>query len=113
LSICRFPAQLMQLIEGFDRAIVIDAVEQTAGKVFEYSQADLLFNEHLHSTHGIGVGEALALAERLLPAPVEVTVLGVGVGERDDAETVDIAGLLPMLQNRLTAVLRTADGLSG
>lgn len=113
LSVCRFPAQLIQLLDGFDRAIVLDAVEQAGNGIFEYSREDLLFSRHLHSTHGIGVGEALALADRLLTPPVDVSVLGIGVGEREEAAEFDVSHLLPVLEKRLTTVLQAGEDASG
>lgn len=105
LLICRFPAQLVSLLEDCEQAIIIDAVSGTPGTLIEFDAQDLLLSKDLHSTHGIGVGEALTLARRLLPEPVPVSILGVGIGEPDSAVSVDIDALLPDLQAWLDAAL--------
>ena len=106
LQICRFPAQLLTLLADCRSAVILDAVRQPCGTLTEYSEHDLRLSQRLHSSHGIGVGEALALAERLLPAPVPVRILGIGVGEAADPDPGAIAALLPELSDRLNAVVR-------
>ena len=106
LLTCRFPAQLVNMLKECDHAVVIDAVRQPAGQLTEFSTQDLVQTGDGCSSHGIGVGEALALAEELLPDPVPVGILGIGTGRQDDGAMPDVDALLPALQERLTNAIQ-------
>jgi hydrogenase maturation protease len=89
-SHCRFPAQLWQLVDGCSLAILIDAVCAEPGAVLEIDSGDLVRWKELHSTHGIGVGEALSLIPVLTDQPPRVVLLGIGVDTAEAACAVDV-----------------------
>lgn len=104
LQTCRFPAQLMQLLDGCRLALLIDAVQAEPGVLLNLNTNDLVAWKSLHSTHGIGVGEALQLVERLSERPPAVRVLGIGVGNSKTACTdAQTHALIPALIERLDA----------
>jgi hydrogenase maturation protease len=106
-SQCRFPAQLWQLVDGCDLAILIDAVCAEPGTVIEVDSGDLVRCKELHSTHGIGVGEALALIPVLTDQPPRVVLLGVGVNVEDGVCSVaDVHRTLPRVRELIEAPLR-------
>ncbi len=97
LQTCRFPAQLLQQLEGCRLALLIDAVPAEAGALLDIDVRDLVTWPSLHSSHGIGVGEALQLVQRLLEPPPAVRVLGIGIGDGD----VVLDEVMPRLSERL------------
>ncbi len=108
LLTCRFPAQLVQLMEACEHALVIDAVRQPAGQLSEFTRQDLLLSGDICSTHGMGVGEALALADVLLPDPVPVRILGIGAGCRDEDAMPDVDALMPEVADWLSGAIESA-----
>jgi hydrogenase maturation protease len=112
LQTCRFPAQLLQLLEGCRLAVLIDAVQAEPGALLCVDVNDLVTCKALHSSHGVGVGEALQLVERLFEQPPDVRVLGIGVGD-GEAVAIDAAMrvVMPALTDRLDAEIQrfTAD----
>jgi len=102
---CLFPAQLWQLVEGVDLAVLIDAVPGKPDSVAEIVRRQLSILPGLHSSHGIGVGEALDLVGSLLVAPPRMVLLGVGVKPMDKFASTDIRRVLPVLQARVGDVI--------
>lgn len=106
-SQCLFPAQLWQLVDGCDLAILIDAVCAEPGTVVEVDSGDLTNRKALHSTHGIGVGEALALIPALTDRPPRVVLIGVGVdAENGGGAMEDMKRALPRVRELMEAPLR-------
>lgn len=106
-SQCLFPAQLWQLVDGCDLAILIDAVCAEPGTVVEVDSGDLTNRKALHSTHGIGVGEALALIPALTDRPPRVVLIGVGVdAENGGSSMEDMKRALPRVRELMEAPLR-------
>jgi len=106
-SQCRSPAQLFQLVGGCDLAILIDAVCAEPGTVSEIDSGDLLRRRQLHSTHGIGVSEALALIPALTDQPPRVVLLGIGVDvENGGCSAEDVKRTLPRVRELVEAALR-------
>jgi hydrogenase maturation protease len=75
---------LIALMEGYERAIIVDAAEmgQPPGRVVRFTPADAAFHtpETVLSPHQVGFGQVLALAGALDMAPGELTVFGVQPG---------------------------------
>jgi hydrogenase maturation protease len=73
--------ELINLIEGFDAAILVDAVQSTAkpGTIHKLSEADILgFSEANQSAHGWGVAETLLLARQLgIDLPRNILLIGI------------------------------------
>jgi hydrogenase maturation protease len=77
------PLDLLGLLEGCTRLVVVDACRSGAapGTVVRIDWPDArLYGSAGPSSHGVGVAEALALAEALGKLPPRVTLIGVEVG---------------------------------
>jgi len=110
---CRFPAQLWQLLEGCDLAILIDAMSAAPDTVTEVDSEDLVHSKELHSTHGIGVGEALALVPVLTDKPPGIVLIGIGVDAEEGVCSADdvnraLPGVLELIDGRLREFLQTS-----
>jgi hydrogenase maturation protease len=112
------PLGLVELWEGVDSAIVIDAVAgDRPGRIWWLSEPERLLG-HLPgagSTHLLGLAETIELARALGRAPRELTVIGI------EAERFDLGeGLSPPIRRAAervaaaillsTAVARAGDG---
>jgi len=74
---------LLELLAGFDAAIIVDAIKTGAappGAIHDLGPADLESSHRLVAAHEIGLGTALALGERLGAAmPKDVVILAVEI----------------------------------
>ena len=77
---CERPVELLDLLDGIDRAVLVDATRsgQPPGTVHEPA-ADDLREARAVSSHGLGVREALAMARALGRAPKWVAIIGIEV----------------------------------
>ncbi len=96
--------QTVQLLSGYDRAVVIDVVQDEArvGEVWRLDAADL---EDVSSTssHGIGLGQALRLARLMeLPLPEQILIYAIAAA---DTSTFG-ESLTPKLKQALPAIVR-------
>jgi hydrogenase maturation protease len=73
--------ELLNLLEGCDAAILVDAVQSTAkpGTIHKLHEADILgFSEAHQSAHGWGVAETLLLARQLdIDLPRNILFIGI------------------------------------
>jgi hydrogenase maturation protease len=96
--------QTVQLLSGYDRAVIIDVVQDEArvGEVWRLDSAEL---EDVSSTssHGIGVGQALRLARLMgLPVPEQILIYAIAA-----ADTITFGeSLTPRLGQALPAIVR-------
>lgn len=85
---CMAGLDLLDLLSGYDRAVVVDAVSTpggTPGTVVRMGSGDLRGSARLAAIHEIDVGTALTLGRRLgFELPAEITIYGIEV---QDAET--------------------------
>ena len=79
---CRQPAALTNMLQGYERVILLDALiaGYELGSVVQCYLPNLLANASKLSSHGIGVDQALKLAQVLGFLPKDVLVLGLEVG---------------------------------
>jgi hydrogenase maturation protease len=79
---------LLDLLAGFDRAIIIDAImtgKDEAGKIFQLTPELLRKARHLNSTHGIDFTSLIDLGRKMdLGLPQEIIIFAIGV---EDVET--------------------------
>ena len=71
---------LLYLVEGYARLIVIDAVRAGGkpGTLYRFTPADVIAQRPaLTSLHQVGLLDALALARELGQAPAQVVIIGV------------------------------------
>lgn len=76
---------ILDLLTGYDRAIIVDAIQTVGGKVGQMhrlSREVLDVTRHAASPHDIDAGTALELGSRLgLPLPKEMVIFGVEVAD--------------------------------
>jgi hydrogenase maturation protease len=108
------PTRLLDLWDGLDTVIVVDAVRGDAppGTLYRFEAADgpLPRDVRLASTHAMGISDALELGRALGRAPRRVVVLGIegasfGMGEAPTpavAAAIDelVASVLRELEER-------------
>ncbi len=102
IQLCRTPAQLPELLNHCERAILIDAIltNTGSGEILSLSVKDLAENPNAsHSSHGFGVVEALELATALGQIPDSVIILGITI----NSKTEDISVISPSLLSKLHA----------
>lgn len=107
--------QTVQLLSGYDRAVIIDVVQDEArvGEVWRLDSADL---EDVSSTssHGIGVGQALRLARLMgLPVPEQILIYAIAAADTStfgESLTPRLAQALPGIVRRIAADLAGPSG---
>jgi hydrogenase maturation protease len=75
--------QLLEELDGCERLIVVDgyAGGHELGTITRITWPDPRIRQyHNHSTHGVGLCDALELAERLRLVPQDVEVFGIEIG---------------------------------
>jgi hydrogenase maturation protease len=102
--------QTVQLLSRYDRAVIIDSIQDKArvGEVRRLEVNELRMSP-LHSSHGVGLGEAISLARKLgmrLPDPILVYAIAVAdphtFGER---LTPELERALPSLIQQIASDL--------
>lgn len=93
---------LLDMIRGFDKVILVDAVKKEGSKIGEVSRFLLTQAPTVHSSnpHDLSLSEALLLATRLgeTQLPKEIVVIGITVNNTDDfGENLskDVAAAVP------------------
>ncbi|MEN8158902.1 MAG: hydrogenase maturation protease [Myxococcota bacterium] len=76
--LCGRPLDLVELLDGADGAVLVDATSsgRAPGTVHEPATDDLCEARPV-SSHGLGVREALAMAEALGRAPQRIAIIGI------------------------------------
>ncbi|MBN1189660.1 MAG: hydrogenase maturation protease [Dehalococcoidales bacterium] len=100
---------LLDLIIGFDRLIVVDAVltdKSRKGSILCIQPGDLILPENAVSIHSCGLNAALALAGKIPEArvPRQVSIIGIGIGQVDYVSedlSPEVKAALPTAVNRL------------
>jgi len=74
--------ELLDLVRGYERLVIVDAIQTSGGKpgdIHELVEEDFEKSVHGSSPHGINIATALALGRRLVPQemPSEVTFLAI------------------------------------
>jgi hydrogenase maturation protease len=90
VSCCPTPAQLPAMSGETRLLIIIDALrDNSAPGSLRQLTADQLATGPQASSHGLGVGEALALIDALYGDTLQVVVLGIGTGTADPRTSAD------------------------
>ena len=107
--------QTVQLLSGYDRAVVIDVVqdETRVGEVWRLDTDDLE-NVSSTSSHGIGLGQALRLARLMgLPVPEQILIYAIAAADTQtfgETLTPQLAKALPAIVRRIAADLTHLPG---
>lgn len=104
------PAELMELWQGHDPVILVDAIVTgaTPGTLHRLDAREPLPRGARYSSHGIGLAEAVELARSLGELPETLTVHGI-----EPARLEDGADLSREIRDRIArVVIRIADDLA-
>jgi hydrogenase maturation protease len=107
--------QTVQLLSGYDRAVVIDVVqdETRVGEVWRLD-ADDLENASSTSSHGIGLGQALRLARLMgLPVPEQILIYAIAAADTStfgETLTPQLGKAMPAIVRRIAADLAHQPG---
>jgi hydrogenase maturation protease len=107
--------QTVQLLSGYDRAVVIDVVQDEAsvGEVWRLDTDDLE-NVSSTSSHGIGLGQALRLARLMgLPVPEQILIYAIAAADTStfgETLTPQLGKALPAIVRRIAADLARPSG---
>ena len=76
--------ELLDVVQGYDKVVIIDAIQTTKGKAGEVrvlAEKDFERSVHGSSPHGINIATALALGRKLVPKdmPKEVVFYAIEV----------------------------------
>jgi hydrogenase maturation protease len=98
LASARAGFELLDLLQGYTRAVLVDCLtppDPAPGRVHRLRPDDVAGSARLVDAHGLGIAQALDLAERLgIPMPARVEIFGV---EAADTRTFE-EGLTPAVQ---------------
>ena len=108
------PGELLELWEGLDRAVLVDAVvtggaEAGTIHVLEAGTEPLPIPSAA-STHGIGLAETIELARTLGRLPQDVRVVGIEAGSLDPGVslTPEVEAAIPRAVDQVLQVIRSA-----
>ena len=87
---------LLDMLEGFDAAIIVDAVQSTAaaGTILRLGAEQLsAFDTAARSAHGWGVAETLQLGKQLgtLKPELRIRLVGIAVGQMETGQPMSDA----------------------
>jgi len=104
--------RFLDLLAGFERAIIIDAIQWRrgpVGTVYRLSPDEAVPTVRAVSFHDISLGTALALGTRLgIPLPAEIVFLAVEAGDIltvSEACSPEVSAALPEVVRRVEAQL--------
>ena len=103
---------LMELLTGFDRAIIIDAIKTggKAGGIYWLTPDDFgVSQEDFYSQHGVGILQAVYLGRDLAqPMPEEVAIVAIeaeDVHSFGEGLTADVEKTVPVVRKQILAKL--------
>ena len=107
---------LMEMLAGFDRAVLVDAIQldgEVPGTVFRLRADDLRITPRLSSCHDIDIVTALELGKRLgLRMPREISIFAIQGADMltlGGNPTPAVAGAIPRVADEIEAILGGAD----
>jgi hydrogenase maturation protease len=93
---------LLELLVGYDRAIIIDAIQTEGGQpghIYRLDAGSFKTTRHAASTHDVDLATAIELGRRLgLPLPRRIDVLAIEVADTDrfsEECTPEVAAAVP------------------
>ena len=106
--------ELLDLVRGYDRVVIIDAIETKDGKpgdIYRLEEEDFEKAVHGSSPHGINIATALALGRKLVPEQMPHEVHFIAVEARELVQVSE--ELTPEVEKALPEVLRLVRGIVG
>jgi len=106
--------ELLDLVRGYDRVVIIDAIETKDGKpgdIYRLEEEDFEKAVHGSSPHGINIATALALGRKLVPEQMPREVHFIAVEARELVQVSE--ELTPEVEKALPEVLRLVRGIVG
>ena len=99
--------ELLDVVRGYDKVVIIDAIQTTKGKAGEMhilEERDFEKSIHGSSPHGVNIATALALGRRLVPneMPKEVVFFAI---EAEDLLNVS-ESLTPAVERAIPGIVR-------
>ena len=85
------PTKLCDALDGCHKLVIVDACRGVCqvGAVTRLKWPDpRIVKRHSHSSHGVGVSDALRLAEQLGRLPLDVVIYGIEVGDCDPGREI-------------------------
>jgi hydrogenase maturation protease len=111
--------RLMEAMAGYDRAILVDAIQTEGGKpgsIYALEPADLARTRNIHSTHDGSLAVALELGRVAgIRLPSEIRIWAVEAGDVEsfsESLTEEVARAVPRVVESVIGHLE-AEGLSG
>ena len=107
--------ELLDVVRGYDKVIIIDAIQTTKGKPGELhilEEKDFEKSIHGSSPHGINIATALALGRKLVPAEMPKEVVFFAVEAEDlvnvsERLTLKVAKALPGIVEKVRKELHS------
>lgn len=78
--------ELLDMIQGYDKLVIIDAIESRGGRpgeLYVLSEKDFEKSIHGSSPHGINIATALALGRKLVPEKMPKEVVFFAIEAKD------------------------------
>jgi hydrogenase maturation protease len=109
--------ELIDILQGYERAVIVDAIESTdptPGRVRQLDLKHFAGSVRLNSAHDINIATAFELAAKLgIPMPSEVEILAVEVGDArtlSEELTAPVAAMVEGLAREIHARLKAISG---
>jgi hydrogenase maturation protease len=107
--------ELLDMVRGYDKVVIIDAIQTTKGKPGELhilEEEDFEKSIHGSSPHGINIATALALGRKLVPDEMPKEVVFFAVEAEDlvnvsERLTPKVAKALPRIVEKVRRELRS------
>jgi len=103
---------LLELLAGYDRAVIIDAIttpEGKPGQIYQLSPRSLRGTRHTDSTHGLDFAGVLELGKRLgMKLPGEVIILAIeakDVTTFNEGCSAEVKGAIPRCVEKIAHLL--------
>jgi hydrogenase maturation protease len=105
--------KLLDVLDGCHKLVIVDACcgIGTLGAITRLKWPDpRIVKRHGHSTHGVGVSDALRLAEQLGRLPSEVVIYGIEVGDCEPGREIchEVLQAVAQMEPMILAELREA-----
>ncbi len=92
---------LLELMKGYQRVVLVDAIRCQSERIMRLNVDDLLSGQSVLSSHNAGVVEAVSLGQQLGDLPDQLEMVGVGIVESDQCPSAELIQQAAMLIRQL------------